>query len=56
VLAPDHAVASEVSTAKQIEVLRGPATLFFGSGAIDGVVNVVDQRVPTSTETRGEFV
>lgn len=53
---PDHAVASEASTAKQIEVLRGPATLFFGSGAIGGVVNVVDQRVPTSTETRGEFL
>ena len=53
---PDHAVASEASTAKQIEVLRGPATLFFGSGAIGGVVNVVDQRVPTSIETRGEFV
>ena len=53
---PDHAVASEASTAKQIDVLRGPATLFFGSGAIGGVVNVVDQRVPTSTETRGEFV
>jgi iron complex outermembrane receptor protein len=53
---PDHTVASEASTAKQIEVLRGPATLFFGSGAIGGVVNVVDQRVPTSTETRGEFV
>ena len=53
---PDHAIASEASTAKQIEVLRGPATLFFGSGAIGGVVNVVDQRVPTSTETRGEFV
>ncbi|MED5425673.1 MAG: TonB-dependent receptor [Pseudomonadota bacterium] len=53
---PDHAVASEASTAKQIEVLRGPATLFFGSGAIGGVVNVVDQRVPTSTDTRGEFV
>ena len=52
---PDHAVASEASTAKQIEVLRGPATLFFGSGAIGGVVNVVDQRVPI-TETRGEFV
>ena len=25
---PDHAVASEASTANQIEVLRGPATLF----------------------------
>ena len=53
---PDHAVAGEASTAQQIEVLRGPATLFFGSGAIGGVVNVVDQRVPTSNDTRGEFL
>ncbi len=52
---PDHAVASEVSTAEQVEVLRGPATLFFGSGAIGGVVNVVDKRVPTETETHGEW-
>ncbi|MFC4701820.1 TonB-dependent receptor domain-containing protein [Glaciecola siphonariae] len=53
---PDHAVASEASTATQIEVLRGPATLFYGSGAIGGVVNVVDNRVPTDNETRGEFL
>src|SRR5690606_30787566 len=53
---PDHAVASEVSTAQQVEVLRGPATLFFGSGAIGGVVNVVDQRVPVDSETRGEWL
>lgn len=53
---PDHAVASEVSTASQVEVLRGPATLFYGSGAIGGVVNVVDQRVPTDSKTRGEFL
>ena len=53
---PDHAVASEVSTAHQIDILRGPATLFYGSGAIGGVVNVVDKRVPTDSETRGEFL
>jgi iron complex outermembrane recepter protein len=52
---PDHSVASEVSTAQQVEVLRGPATLFYGSGAIGGVVNVVDKRVPTDSETHGEF-
>lgn len=52
---PDHAVASEASTAEQIEVLRGPATLFYGSGAIGGVVNVVDSRIPTSNETQGEW-
>lgn len=52
---PDHAVASEVSTAEQIEVLRGPATLFYGSGAIGGVVNVVDKRVPRDADTFGEW-
>ncbi|MDN3639328.1 TonB-dependent receptor [Simiduia curdlanivorans] len=50
---PDHSVAAEVSTAQQVEILRGPATLFYGSGAIGGVVNVVDNRVPTDSETRG---
>jgi len=43
---PDHVVSTESATAQQIEVLRGPATLFYGSGAIGGVVNVVDNRVP----------
>jgi len=45
---PDHAVTTETSTAEQIEVLRGPATLLYGSGAIGGVVNVVDERIPSA--------
>ncbi len=53
---PDHSVASEASTAQQIEVLRGPATLFYGSGAVGGVVNVVDGRVPKDSVTRGEWL
>ncbi|MFY8273404.1 TonB-dependent receptor [Pseudoalteromonas sp. SSDWG2] len=44
---PDHAVSTESIAAEQIEVLRGPATLLYGSGAIGGVVNVVDNRIPT---------
>jgi len=52
----DHVVATETSTATQIEVLRGPATLFYGSGAIGGVVNVVDNRVPTSTDTIADWL
>jgi iron complex outermembrane receptor protein len=44
---PDHAVTTETSTAEQIEVLRGPATLLYGSGAIGGVINVVDNRIPS---------
>lgn len=53
---PDHSVAAEASTSQQIEVLRGPATLFYGSGAVGGVVNVVDGRVPTDSTTRGEWL
>ncbi len=53
---PDHSVSAEASTASQIEVLRGPATLFYGSGAIGGVVNVVDNRIPTEQVTKGEWM
>ncbi|MBU2979981.1 TonB-dependent receptor [Alteromonas sp. C1M14] len=47
---PDHQVSTETSTASQIEVLRGPATLLYGSGAIGGVVNVVDNRLPSERQ------
>ncbi|MFT5003699.1 MAG: iron complex outermembrane receptor protein [Flavobacteriales bacterium] len=53
---PDHAVSTETSTSKRIEVLRGPATLFYGSGAIGGVVNIVDESIPKSTQTTGEWL
>lgn len=46
-LSNDHAVASEGATARQIEILRGPAALLYGSGAIGGVVNVVNDRIPS---------
>ena len=41
----DHAVSIEPFLAEQIEVLKGPATLLYGSGAIGGAVNVVDGRI-----------
>lgn len=44
----DHAIGIEPFLADQIEVLKGPATLLYGSGAIGGAVNVVDGRVPTA--------
>ena len=48
----DHAVTIEPFLADQIEVLKGPATLLYGSGAIGGAVNVVDGRVPTQRAGR----
>lgn len=46
-LSPDHAVTVETLNASQIEILRGPATLLYGGGATGGVVNVVNDRIPT---------
>ena len=52
---PDHANGVEVFVAERIEVVRGPATLLYGSGAIGGVVNVIDNRIPTRLVEETEF-
>ncbi|MFN7303903.1 MAG: TonB-dependent receptor [Phenylobacterium sp.] len=46
-LSPDHAVPTEAGQASRIEVLRGPSTLAYGGSGIGGVVNVLDDRVPS---------
>ncbi len=45
-LSPDHAPSVSTLLSEGVEVVRGPATILFGSGAIGGVVNVVDNRIP----------
>ncbi|MEM6794855.1 MAG: TonB-dependent receptor [Acidobacteriota bacterium] len=43
----DHAVTVEIGQVERIEVIRGPGTLLYGSSAIGGVVNIIDERIPT---------
>ncbi|RME63523.1 MAG: TonB-dependent receptor, partial [Alphaproteobacteria bacterium] len=50
---PDHAVAGEPVTAERIEVVRGPASLLYGSSAAGGVVNVIDGRIPAAMPEKG---
>lgn len=46
-LSPDHAVAIDPAQARQIEIIKGPATLLYGNSASGGVVNVDNGRLPT---------
>ena len=52
-ISQDHAVPAEPFLVDQIEVLRGPATLIYGSGAIGGVVNMVTNTIPTEVPEDG---
>ncbi|GLK46447.1 MULTISPECIES: TonB-dependent receptor domain-containing protein [Novosphingobium] len=52
-VSPDHAVVAEPLLMRGIEVLRGPATLLYGGGAIGGAVNVLDSRIPTALPANG---
>jgi iron complex outermembrane receptor protein len=49
-LSPDHQVASDPQEAERIEVLRGPSALAYGGSAIGGIVNVIDERIPSRFE------
>jgi len=52
-ISPDHAVTVDPLLGERIEVLRGPATLLYGGGAIGGVVNVLDNKIPTYIPQNG---
>ena len=47
-VSPDHWISTEPLLITQVEVLKGPATLLYGGGAIGGVVNVIDDVIPVT--------
>lgn len=46
-LSYDHQVPTDPQAADRVEILRGPAALLYGGNAIGGVVNTIDNRIPT---------
>lgn len=52
----DHAVTIDPITAQRVEIIRGPASLLYGSSAIGGVVNVLDKRIPRAVPEHGVHV
>lgn len=51
-ISPDHAVGFEPVLAERIEVLRGPSALAYGGGAVGGVVNILDRKIPTQMPSK----
>lgn len=52
-VSPDHATVTEPLLLRRIEVLRGPAALLYGGGAIAGAVNLIDTRIPDERPAGG---
>jgi iron complex outermembrane recepter protein len=50
---PDHAVTADGLDAERIEVLRGAAALAYGGNAVGGVINVIDESIPTRAPENG---
>jgi iron complex outermembrane receptor protein len=52
-LSPDHGVPIDPLALQRVEIVRGPATLRYGSQAIGGVVNALNNRIPTALPKDG---
>ena len=44
----DHATALDPSSARRIEVVRGPGALLYGGNALGGVINVIRDEIPSA--------
>jgi iron complex outermembrane recepter protein len=52
-IGPDHGVPLDPLAAQRVEIVRGAATLRYGSKAIGGVVNSISNRVPSALPEDG---
>ncbi|MYA33092.1 MAG: TonB-dependent receptor [Gemmatimonadales bacterium] len=48
----DHTTALDPSSARRIEVVRGPGALLYGGNALGGVINVIRDEIPSSMPHR----
>jgi iron complex outermembrane receptor protein len=49
----EHSPNVETANAERIEVIRGPASVLYGSDALGGVINIVQRELPDATDAPG---
>ncbi|MBS7565262.1 TonB-dependent receptor [Mucilaginibacter sp. Bleaf8] len=52
----EHGIEIDQYQADRVEVLRGAASLLYGSDAIGGVINILEPATPTSGQIKGELL
>ncbi|RZK81317.1 MAG: TonB-dependent receptor [Pedobacter sp.] len=51
----EHGIQADQFAAARVEILKGPASLLYGSDALGGVINIIDDIVPAPGEINGDF-
>ncbi|HEY0769281.1 MAG TPA: TonB-dependent receptor plug domain-containing protein, partial [Sphingobacteriaceae bacterium] len=52
----EHGIEVDQYSAERVEILRGAASLLYGSDALGGVINIIDPLPPTDGQIKGEFL
>lgn len=51
----EHGVEVDQFSAARVEILKGPASLLYGSDALGGVINIIDDFIPAEGDFNGNF-